>query len=130
MGFRSADLPLHVQQRAAGRRKFNMKNLVNLGMTALTSFSTIALHFVTALGFLFAAASLLLGIFTLAVWWLGGAVEGFTTIILLQLIVGSVIMFALGIIGEYLSIIYVEVKGRPDYFLVESIPEKKKYHER
>lgn len=126
MGFRSANLPLHIRERAAGKTKFNLKNLVRLGLTALTSFSTIALHFVTVLGFLFAGASLLLGMYTLFAWWLGGAVEGFTTIILLQLIVGSVIMVALGIIGEYLSIIYTEVKGRPHYFLAESTPAEKR----
>lgn len=121
MGFRSANLPLHIRERAAGKTKFNVKNLVRLGLTALTSFSTIALHFVTVLGFVFAAASLLLGLYTLGAWAFGGAVEGFTTMILLQLIVGSVIMVALGIIGEYLSIIYVEVKGRPHYLLDESV---------
>lgn len=126
MGFRGANLPLQIRERAAGKTKFNVKNLVHLGLTALTSFSTVALHFVTVLGFLFAAASVLLGLYTLGAWWLGGAIEGFTTIILLQLIVGSVIMVALGVIGEYLSIIYTEVKGRPHYFLADSVNEEKK----
>ncbi len=126
MGFRSANIPLHIQQRAAGRTKFKVRHLVRLGLTALTSFSTIALHFVTALGILSALISALLGLYTLGAWWSGRAVEGFTTIILLQLIVGSVIMVALGIIGEYLSIIYIEVKGRPHYFLAESIEPVKK----
>jgi len=126
MGFRGANLPLHIRERAAGKTKFNVKNLVRLGLTALTSFSTIALHFVTILGFLFAGASFLLGVYTFGAWLLGGAVEGFTTMILLQLIVGSVIMVALGIIGEYLSIIYTEVKGRPPYFLAESIHAEKR----
>jgi len=126
MGFRSATIPLQVQERAAGETKFKVRSLVRLGLTALTSFSTIALHFVTALGILSALVSALLGLYTLGAWWSGRAVEGFTTIILLQLMVGSIIMVALGIIGEYLSIIYIEVKGRPHYFLAESIqPEKK-----
>ncbi len=126
MGFRSANIPLQIEQRAAGQTKFKVRSLVRLGLTALTSFSTIALHFVTALGVLSALVSALLGLYTLGAWWSGRAVEGFTTIILLQLIVGSVIMVALGIIGEYLSIIYIEVKGRPHYFLAESIqPEKR-----
>lgn len=125
MGFRSANIPLYVQPRAAGQTKWKLSGLLRLGLTALTSFSTIALHFVTAFGLLFAAASTLLGLYTLARWWLGDVIEGFTTIILLQLIVGSVIMVALGVIGEYLSIIYTEVKQRPRYFLAETIePDK------
>ncbi len=121
MGFRSANIPLQVQQRAAGQTKFKVRSLVHLGLTALTSFSTIALHFVTVLGLFSALVSVLLGLYTLGAWWSGRAVEGFTTIILLQLLVGSIIMVALGIIGEYLSIIYVEVKHRPHYFLAEAI---------
>ncbi|NLO34279.1 MAG: glycosyltransferase, partial [Candidatus Hydrogenedentes bacterium] len=88
--------------------------------------STLALHFVTILGFLFTAISLLFGIYVLAMWWLGKAVEGFTTVIFLQLIIGSVIMLALGIIGEYLSIIYTEVKQRPHYILSESGQDQKR----
>ncbi|MFA7692687.1 MAG: glycosyltransferase family 2 protein [Candidatus Hydrogenedentales bacterium] len=126
MGFRSARLPLPPMNRTVGQTKFTMKSLIELGMTALTSFSTLALHFVTILGFLFTAISLLFGIYVLAMWWLGKAVEGFTTVIFLQLIIGSVIMLALGIIGEYLSIIYTEVKQRPHYILSESGQDQKR----
>lgn len=126
LGFRNANLPLQVKQRAAGQTKWRLRSLLYLGMTALTSFSTLALHFVTIAGLIFAAISGVLGLFTLIKWWSGSAIEGFTTIILLQLIVGSIIMVALGIIGEYLSIVYMEVKGRPRFFLLETLePERK-----
>jgi glycosyltransferase involved in cell wall biosynthesis len=51
----------------------------------------------------------------------GRAVSGFATVILLQLIVGSLLMISLGIIGEYLARIYEEVKGRPRYLIKELI---------
>jgi polyisoprenyl-phosphate glycosyltransferase len=51
----------------------------------------------------------------------GRAVSGFATVILLQLIVGSLLMISLGIIGEYLARIYEEVKGRPRYLVREAI---------
>jgi glycosyltransferase involved in cell wall biosynthesis len=55
----------------------------------------------------------------------GRAVSGFATVILLQLIVGSLLMISLGIIGEYLARIYEEVKGRPRYLVRESIEPKR-----
>jgi glycosyltransferase involved in cell wall biosynthesis len=51
----------------------------------------------------------------------GQAVSGFTTVILLELIIGSLLMISLGIIGEYLARIYREVKGRPRYLITEAI---------
>lgn len=57
--------------------------------------------------------SLVFGVQTLFRWWLGGSVEGFTTVILLQLILGSALMLGLAVIGGYLAMIYDEVKARP-----------------
>jgi hypothetical protein len=55
----------------------------------------------------------------------GRALTGFATVILLELIIGSLLMISLGIIGEYLARIYEEVKGRPRYIVTESIePEQ------
>ena len=55
----------------------------------------------------------------------GRAFTGFATVILLELIIGSLLMISLGIIGEYLARIYEEVKGRPRYIVRESIePEQ------
>jgi dolichol-phosphate mannosyltransferase len=59
----------------------------------------------------------ILAIQTLARYLLGAAVEGFTTVILLILIIGGFIMLSLGIIGHYIARIYEEVKGRPRYII-------------
>ena len=61
--------------------------------------------------------SLILAVQTLVKYFMGTAVEGFTTVILLILIVGGFIMLSLGIIGHYLARIYEEVKGRPKYII-------------
>ena len=68
--------------------------------------------------FLFAVG---LGIQTLYLKLAGRAFTGFATVILLELIIGSLLMVSLGIIGEYLARIYEEVKGRPRYIVSESI---------
>ena len=56
-------------------------------------------------------------IHTLIMWAIGAAVEGFTTVILLLLLIGGSIMISLGVIGFYISKIYNEVKGRPQYII-------------
>ena len=61
--------------------------------------------------------SAILAVQTLVRYLLGNAVEGFTTVILLILIVGGFIMLSLGVIGHYIARIYEEVKGRPKYII-------------
>ena len=70
-------------------------------------------------GAVFLVFAVLLGIQTLYNKLYGSAETGFTTVIVLLLIVGSMILFALGVIGLYVSRIYDEVKGRPRYVIAE-----------
>jgi glycosyltransferase involved in cell wall biosynthesis len=79
------------------------------------------LHLVTFAGVIFFIFAVGLGIQTLYLKLAGRAFTGFATVILLELIIGSLLMISLGIIGEYLARIYEEVKGRPRYIVTESI---------
>jgi dolichol-phosphate mannosyltransferase len=72
------------------------------------------------MGMLFIVFAAVLGSYTLAAWFAGDAVEGFTTVIILQLLTSGIIMTALSILGAYLSNIYHEVKGRPRYLICEN----------
>jgi dolichol-phosphate mannosyltransferase len=90
-------------------------------VTALTSFSSLPLHIVTLTGGLFLLVAVTLGCWSLVRWALGTAVSGFTTVILLQLFIGSILMVSLGIIGQYLAHIYAEVKRRPRYVVAEKM---------
>ena len=92
-------------------------------MTGITAFSSVPIHLVTLLGLLFLGFATLLGIQTIYNKLAGIAVTGFTTVILLQLLIGSVVMIGLGIIGTYVSRIYDEVKGRPRYVVAERAGE-------
>jgi len=65
--------------------------------------------------------AVLLGAQTLYMKFFGQATSGFTTVILLQLIIGSSIMISLGMIGIYLAKIYKEVKGRPRYLISKCV---------
>ena len=76
---------------------------------------------VTFAGVLVFLMGVVLGIQSLVKYFSGNAVEGFTTVILLILIIGSIIMISLGIIGYYIAKIYEEVKGRPRYLISKTI---------
>ena len=70
---------------------------------------------------LFFVFAVILGIHSVVKWAMGYALEGFTTLILLLLIIGSLIMISLGIIGYYLARIYEEIKGRPRSIVKEIV---------
>lgn len=121
MGFRSAQIPFEVVPRSGGHSNWSPLKRLKLALIGLTAFSSFPLQLVTFAGAIFFVFSVLLGIQTLYLKITGRAVSGFTTVILLELIIGSFLMISLGIIGEYLARIYEEVKGRPRYIITESI---------
>ena len=116
-GFKSTTVTFDVQERVAGKSKWSFKSLVKYAISNTTSFTTAPLQFVTFMGVLMIIFSVVLGVQTLVRYFMGTAVEGFTTVILLLLVIGGCIMISLGIIGHYLSRIYDEVKGRPKYIV-------------
>ena len=115
LGFRRKEVPFAVAPRAGGTSGWSARRLVRLAVTGVTAFSTVPLHLVTFVGVVFLGFSVLLGVQTLYNKLADRAVDGFTTVILLVLIVGSMLMLGLGVIGTYVSRIYDEVKGRPRY---------------
>lgn len=119
VGFKSTKVYFDVQERVAGESKWSFMGLVKYAISNTTSFTTVPLQFVTGMGVLSIIFSVIVGIQTLVKYFLGTAVEGFTTVIILLLIIGGCIMVSLGIIGHYLARIYDEVKGRPRYIIGE-----------
>ena len=119
VGFQRAEVSYEVRERTAGESKWSTRALIRYAITNIGSFSTAPLHLVTMLGVLIFLLSLVFGIITLVQKISGAAVEGFTTVILLIGIIGSVLMISLGIIGYYIARIYEEIKGRPRYITAE-----------
>ncbi len=116
VGFKRYALPFEVAERAGGDTKWTLKGLVKLAVNSITSYTTAPLFLVFWLGMIMLAASIVLGIQTLVNFFLGAA-GGFSTVILLQLFIGSCTMISLSIIGLYISKIYEEVKARPRYLI-------------
>ncbi len=116
-GFKTTTVEYDVQDRQFGESKWSVISLMKYAVSNATSFSTLPLQLVTIMGVISILFSIILGIQTLVNYIMGNAVEGFTTVILLVLIVGGFIMLSLGIIGHYLARIYEEVKGRPKFII-------------
>ncbi|MDD2586227.1 MAG: glycosyltransferase family 2 protein [Syntrophomonadaceae bacterium] len=119
LGFKTTRLDFTVGERAAGNSQWSLLHLWRLAITALVSFSSLPLRIVTILGAVFLLVSIILGMQTFYMKFTGAAITGFTTVILLLLIIGSIVMLSLGIIGEYIAAIYLEVKRRPRYIVTE-----------
>ncbi len=117
VGFKTTTVPFEVQERTAGASKWSLWSLFKYAIRNITSFSGVPLQMVTLLGWIMFLASIALGIQSLYRYFSGTALEGFTTVILLQLMIGSVLMISLGIIGHYISRIYDEIKARPRYII-------------
>ena len=117
IGFSTATVEFEVQPRVAGESKWSIRSLVRYAITNLAAFSTAPLQIVTFLGVLVFLCSLVLGGWSLWQKISGQALEGFTTVILLLLLIGSILMICLGIIGYYIAKIYEEIKDRPRFII-------------
>lgn len=124
VGFKTTYVEFDVQEREAGESKWSFKSLVRYAVNNITSFSAAPMQIVTFFGVVFFVFAVLLGIQSLYMYFSGRAVAGFTTVILLLLLVGSILMFSLGVIGYYIAKIYDEVKMRPRYIISEVIKSK------
>ena len=119
IGFDTAQVEFEVQPRAAGESKWSLRSLTRYAVTNLAAFSTAPLQIVTILGVLVFLCSLVLGCWSLWQKINGQALEGFTTVILLLLLIGSALMVCLGILGYYIAKIYEEIKDRPRYIVAD-----------
>ena len=117
IGFRSISVEFDVRDREIGESKWSTKSLIRYAISNIVSFSSAPMTVVTITGILGLLFAVILGIQTLVNYFSGHAVEGFTTVILIILIMGSLILMGLGIIGYYIAKIYEEVKCRPRYII-------------
>ena len=120
LGFRHSEIEFDVTDGVSRESRWSTSKLMRLALTAITTFSAAPLHLVSAMGLMFLLFAVVLGAWTFWMWAAGQAVSGFTTVILLQLMIGSCLALGLGIIGEYLATVYFEIKGRPRYVISET----------
>lgn len=126
VGFKTTYVEFDVREREAGASKWSFKSLFRYAVNNITSFSAAPMQIVTFCGVIFFLFALVLGIQSLYMYFAGHAVAGFTTVILLLLLIGSILMFSLGVIGYYIAKIYDEVKMRPRYIISQVVKSSNK----
>ncbi len=117
VGYKTTSVKFEVQEREAGESKWSPWSLIKYAFTNIVAFTTVPLQFVTVGGGICFLCSLALMIYSLIQYFTGQAVEGYTTLLMVLLLVGSAVMLSLGIIGYYIAKIYEEVKHRPRYII-------------
>lgn len=119
VGFRSVSISFDVAARSVGESKWSPIKLVQYAIQQITSFTTAPMQIVTVFGVIMLLLSIALGIQTLVHKLTGTAEAGFTTVIMVMLFTGSIIMISLGIMGYYMTKMFDEIKNRPRFIVAE-----------
>jgi glycosyltransferase involved in cell wall biosynthesis len=127
-GFKSIKIDFEVPERIGGESRWSIRDLTRLAVNTMVGFSSLPLQIITVAGVIFLIAAVTIGTEALYNKIIGQANAGFTTVILLILIVGSIILISLGIIGKYVAAIYNEVKHRPRYIIEQFIEYSEQQH--
>jgi glycosyltransferase involved in cell wall biosynthesis len=123
VGFNSIGVPYERPQRAAGSSKFNLWRLWNFALDGLVSFSTAPLRAWFYVGVVIAAVAVLYALFIISrVLIFGIDTPGYASLLIVVLLMGAIQLLSLGIIGEYLGRLFLEVKSRPIY-VIEGVYE-------
>ena len=132
-GYKQIGVTYERAERAAGDVKYTFKKLIELALDGLFGFSNVPLRLATYLGFVIAIPSFFIGIFFVLARIIGfkilghtpAEIPGTTTLTVGMFFLGGVTLIILGILGEYIGRIYIEVKRRP-FFVIDEIIEKNK----
>lgn len=124
IGFKTAEVEFEVADRAAGTTKWSTWSLVKYAVRNIASFTSLPLQIITFLGILVLIVSVVLGSIALYQKAVHTALDGFTTVIVVLLFIGSIIMISLGCIGYYIAKIYDEIKGGQDTLFQKNVGNK------
>jgi glycosyltransferase involved in cell wall biosynthesis len=118
IGFNTIGLPYEVEERKAGKSRWNYGRLTNLALSGITSFTSLPLRLVGIVGILISTISMCYGIYILSRTIMqGSSVPGWPTVIIAITFLGGIQLLSLGILGEYIAGIFNEVKRRPNYLI-------------
>ena len=125
IGFKKKEILFEQGDRLTGKSAWRFRDLLNLGIEGVTSFTTAPLRFSTIVGFIISmiAFSYMCWVLLKALIW-GDPVAGYHSMMIVILFLGGTQLLSLGIIGEYLGRIFNEAKGRPVYIIGETNVDK------
>ena len=124
IGYNSTTVYYNRGERFAGESKYPFSKMVNFAIDGITSFSVKPVRLILSVGFLFLLLSIVAIIYTLISYFTGHVVAGWTSMILSLWFIGALILISIGVVGEYIGKIYIEVKDRPR-FNIETVLLKK-----
>ena len=120
MGFRTVILPYQQPPRLAGASKYSARKMFRLAANAIFSFSLVPLYISLSLGGIFLVLALAQALWVFSLWLRGAneqLVPGWSSLMFVLLIVGGILMIAIGLAGIYIGYIFQEIKGRPVYLV-------------
>lgn len=115
IGYNTTSVYYERNERFAGESKYPLRKMINFAIDGITSFSVKPVRLIAATGFSLLIISLLASIYVIYAVSSGHAVAGWASIMLSIWFIGSIILISIGVIGEYIGKIYIEVKERPRY---------------
>lgn len=122
VGFESIGVPFDVQDRAAGESGWGYRKLTSLALSGITSFTSIPLRLVGAVGLVISIISVFYAFFIIfKTTFLGADLAGWPTIVTAITFIGGIQLLSLGVLGEYIAGIFNEVKQRPSYLINKKI---------
>lgn len=121
LGFKTAKVYYKRGIRVAGESKYPLRKMVSFALEGVTSFSTRPLSLITGMGILSVVIGLVMLVYTLSSVFSGHAVSGWGSLMCSLWFIGGFILMAIGIVGEYIGKIYLEVKARPRYIIEKYI---------
>jgi dolichol-phosphate mannosyltransferase len=119
IGFKQVPLIYDRDERFAGETKYPLKKMVRFALDALTGFSSAPLKLASLAGFALSIGSLVLILYIAYAWIAGRSIAGWTSLMLVVVVLGAVQMFVLALMGEYIGRLYNEAKHRPLYIVQE-----------
>ena len=121
IGFKQVPFAYDRQQRFAGDSKYPLRKMMRFALDALTGFSSAPLKLASLAGLWLSFGSVLLILYIAYVWLTGRSVQGWTSLMLVVVVLGAIQMFALALMGEYIGRLYNEAKRRPLYIVQEIV---------
>ncbi len=115
IGYQTDSVYYDRKERAAGESKYPLKKMLALAFNGISSFSVKPISMILGLGLLIILFSLLALVYALFSYFTGHVVPGWTSLILSIWFLGGLQLFAIGMVGQYIGKIYIEVKHRPRY---------------
>ena len=125
VGYNKTTVEFDVNERLDGESKWSTIGLLKYAISNFSAYSTAPMQIVTVLGFMMLMITAIFSVWALIDKICGRALEGMTTVIIILIFIGSIIMISLGIIGYYVARIYDEIKGRPKYIISSSCRSSK-----